>query len=51
MGVETLPTYGAESLHVRSRDGKRSTDNAGLLDDDPGTIVVERAWEAEHTDE
>ena len=34
VGVETFPTYGAESLHVRYRNGQRSTDNAGLPDED-----------------
>lgn len=38
VGVETFPTYGAESLHVRYRNGQRTTDNAGLPDDDPDTL-------------
>ena len=38
VGVQTYPTYGAESLHVRYRNGKRSTDNADLPDDDPDVL-------------
>ena len=38
VGVGTYPTYGAESLHVRYRNGKRSTDNAGLPDDNPDVL-------------
>ena len=38
VGVGTYPTYGAESLHVRYRNGERSTDNAGLPDDNPDVL-------------
>ena len=38
VGVETFPTYGAESLHVRYRRGQRTTDNADLPDDDPDVL-------------
>ena len=38
VGVETYPTYGAESLHVQYRNGKRSTDSAGLPDENPDVL-------------
>ena len=39
VGVETFPTYGAESLHVRYRNGVRTTDSAGLPDKDPDVLT------------